>query len=291
MIELKKEYGIAEFLKLFTEDFCKEYLFNFRWSDGKPFCTACGSKKVRKAEITRNGYRCNICETRFNLYTSSLFGNTKIGLSVWFLLIYLFASNKKNISAVQNARNLGVTGTTSWKLMDKIRSTFHQDDIKLSGEVEIDEAFISKSKWRRVGDWSRYLQKPPVLGLFERGTGKVVMIALDDRKVKTIAPIIQAHVIKGSTIYTDAYKGYQKVENYTHAFVKHRDGEFVRGNVHTNNIEGCWSFFKRNIKNSHHSISNKHLQAYLNEGAFKWNNKHLTQMERFNLILKNCIYG
>lgn len=203
--------------------------------------------------------------------------------------MYQMSANKKNLSSVQAAKNLGISQKTAYYMLSAIRKCLHQETIKLSGTIEVDEAFISKADWHRWG--SRNIRKTPVLGLIERG-GKVIAISMENRRRETVIPIIEHYVEKGSTVYTDGFYAYKKLsENYTHESVNHSEGEFSRGDITTNRIENFWNFFKRNVKNPHHQISNKNLQYYLNEGVFKFNNRKATQIEKFNLILKNCIYG
>jgi transposase-like protein len=282
----KREYSVRDFITTFTEDYCLDYFKTIRYPEAV-YCPACGYEGIY---MTNRGYKCAAidCNKKFNVLTNTIFQNTKLPLHEWFFVIYCNSMNKKNISSVQTSKNTGMTQTSAWVMQSRLRSVMVQDNIKLSGIVEVDEAFISKGQWHRWG--SLYTRKTPVLGLVQRG-GLVVLRSMQDRRKETIIPIIQQHVEKNSTIYTDGYQGYRRLDEYLHDYVEHSYMEFVRGTVHTNTIENVWSFFKRNIRNAHHSISNKHLQSYLDEAAFKFNTRHLTQMERFDQILKRCIYG
>lgn len=290
--ELKKEYGIIEFLNLFTEDYCREYLLDIVYPNGEIACPHCGSLKVYHCGL-KSGFRTRCadkhCRRDFNIYEPTIFKNTKLPLRNWFLVIYQMSSNKKNTSSIQTSKDLNIRQATSWFLKTKIRYQLKQDDIMLKGIVEVDEAFVSKSKiFKYWGGLST--RKAPIIGLIERG-GKVVVKKIKDRRKQSLIDPILQHVEIGSTVYTDGWAGYKEIEKhgFNHDFVEHSTRQWVNGNVHTNSIEGFWAFMKRNIRGAHHSVSDKHLQSYIDEAVFKFNNRHLSQMERFDLILKKCV--
>lgn len=282
------EFSIQEFLIIFTDTFSEDYLLKIKCGGDNVFCPYCG---VSNSYVTDRGFKCSSakCGKKFTVRTNTIFEGSKIGIEVWFFIIYMIASNKKNISSRQLSRNFGITQKTAWGLMMKIRQCLTQENLVFSGVVEIDEAFISKADWHKWGFTN--VRKTPVIGIYERDSKRVFVHNMENRSKDEIVPIIEKHVEQGSTIYTDGYRAYRNLKNFTHDFVNHKEREFVRGNVHTNSIENFWGFFKRNVKNIHHSISNKHLQSYLNESVFKFNNRDKTQIELFNLIIKNCIFG
>jgi len=169
-------------------------------------------------------------------------------------------------------------------MQNKIQHLFLPEKITLSGIIEIDEAFVGKGKqWSRWGSIST--RKAPVIGLIERG-GRVVIKAIPDRTRNTILAIIEEYVEAGSTIYTDGWKGYNRLpKKYKHDFVVHSDRQYADGDVHTNNIENVWGYFKKSIRNAHHHISDKHVQLYLDEASWKFNNRHLSTKERFLMLV------
>lgn len=287
----KKNLSILDFINLFTEDYCKEYLLKTISSYGTVFCPFCGSENPYDC---KKRYRCSQKECRkdFRLKGFTIFKNCNLTLSQLFFIIYQNSLNRKNISSVQYSYNIGVSQKTAWSILNKIRYSYYQDEKKLSGIIEVDEAFVSKlPRGTHPTNWGGIsTRKAPIFGLIERG-GRVICLEIPNRKRDTIIEIIEKYVEKGSTIYTDGYAGYKILDKigYKHNFVEHSTREYVRGDVHTNSIEGFWSHFKKSIRNAHHSISNKHIQAYINEAVFKYNNRHLSQMEKFNLILKQCI--
>lgn len=293
--QLKEEYGIIEFLNLFTEDYCKDYLTDIVYPNGEIACPHCGNMKVYfLGQASNYRYRCadKLCRKDFTILKPTIFWNTKMPLRQWFFIIYQMSSNKKNISSIQTARDMSITQKSAWLIKTKVRYQLKQDDLILKGIVEIDEAFISKSKKNRyINNWGGIsTRKAPIIGLIERG-GLVVVKKIPNRNKSTLNNLVKTHVEKGSIIYTDAWHGYNGLNKlgYHHDFVNHSHREYVRDCIHTNSIEGFWSFLKRNIRSAHHSVSDLHLQSYIDEAVFKYNNRHLTQMERFNMILKRCI--
>jgi len=291
---MKKEYGIVEFLETFTDEYCKDYLMNFIFPDGNPCCIFCGNVKVYNLGASSNyRFRCAYrdCDKRFNYLSTTIFSNTKCSLRTWFFIIYQISSNKKNKSSIQAGKDLSISQKTAWRLKCIVRNVLKQDLLKLKGVVEIDEAFISKTKNKYQNNWGAFsTRKAPIIGMMERG-GKVFVQKIHNRSEKTLTNIITKHIEKGSTVYTDAWNGYKNLNKigYDHDYINHSAREYVRGKVHTNSIEGFWSFLKRNIRSAHHQVSDKHLQSYIDEAVFKFNNRHLTQMERFNIILEKCI--
>jgi len=288
---MSQQISILDFYNHFSdEQSCQDYLARMRW--GKhPICPHCKSSKI--PYITKIGYKCsnNKCYKKFTVTVGTIFESSNKPLQLWFYIIFNHAINKKNISSHQLSKNFGTTQTTAWKMSHKLRTTFWQDDsILLSGTIEVDEAFLSKggTKWTRWGGVST--RKAPILGLIERGTGRLIIKEIEDRKRTTILKLINKYVEKGSIIYTDGASLYKTLkENYTHEFVNHSEREYVRGNVHTNNIEGIWRMLKSNIRHAHHSVSSKHVQLYCNELCYRRNTKHLSATEIFDDILLRCI--
>lgn len=285
-----RQRGIVDFVKTFTEDHCTEYLKAMRYEYGV-YCPYCGfSEKIYNIENGKR-FKCGSkeCHKKFSVYINTIFQDKNCSLSDWFLLIYLNSINRKSTSSIQFGKNLNVHQKTAYWMQSKLRSTFLQDNIKLQGVVEIDEVWITR-QWKGIGRIPH--RKSPIIGMIERG-GRIVVLQIPNRKSETILPIIERHIVPGSTIYTDGFRNYRRLTEmgYNHDNVVHSDKEFVRGNIHSNSIEGFWSHMKRSIRNAHGSISQEHAQSYLNEAVFKYNNRHLDQMERFNLMLRGCIYG
>lgn len=206
-------------------------------------------------------------------------------------MIYDFSINKKSVSSSQHQKNLNITQRSTWGMGIKIRSVLKQDDtIRLSGIIEIDECFISKSRlfWKYGGFSGR---KEPILGIMERG-GKAIVLPIENRKPDTLTNIIRKYVVEGSTVYTDGWLGYKDLSKYyNHEWINHSEKEFVRDNATTNSIENVWRFLKTNIRGAHHSVSSQHVSKYIDEYVYKFNNRHLSPMQRFDEILLKCLYA
>jgi transposase-like protein len=196
---------------------------------------------------------------------------------LWLQAIYLMCASKKGISSNQLHRTLGVTLKTAWFMSHRIREAM-RDDSSMNfgsggGVVEIDETFIG----RESGSVKRaaYHHKMKVLTLVDRETGKAKSVVVDDLKVSTLLPIIRENVAKEATIYTDEAKQYTRIGRTFagHDFTTHKAGEYVRGDVHTNTVEGYFSIFKRGMKGVYQHCGKQHLHRYLAEYAFRYNNR------------------
>lgn len=290
-----KPISNIDFINTFTEEYSHQYLLSIKYPDGHVFCTNCGHNKVfvcksrskRKELSSIPSFKCSACSKKFSTISETLFEGSKIPLHKWMYLVYMNSNIKKNISSVQLSKNIGITQKSTWHAQSKIREIMFQDNLKLSGTIEVDEAFVSKgNKWTRWGGIST--RKEPILGLIQRG-GPVVLLTIPDRTKESIIPIIQKYCQEGSTIYTDGYYGYKNLIGFSHDFVQHNTREYVRGKVHTNNIENIWSQLKKSIRNAHHQISAKHIQQYLNEAAFRFNHRHLSQQQRFDMLINRAV--
>lgn len=294
IIKFKNINDIDKQLK--DEATCRAYYEQLRWN-GEVGCPHCGSAKVYQLKRSKhqNEYKCGDkdCYKKFNCLTGTIFENTKISLIVWFKAIHLSTTLSKGISSVNLAAMIGITQKSAWFLLHRIRVMLtDQAPVMLEGEVEIDETFhggketnkhLSKRRGKIGTDG-----KTPVLGLVQRD-GKLICRPVPTVTGKHILPIMRASVKHGSTIITDSHLPYRKLKDkYLHESVNHRAEEYVRGNIHTNQIEGAWGLFKRKINGIHHFVSPKHLHRYCNEFAFSYNNRKTEGYDKFNLALKNC---
>ncbi len=265
---------------------CKKFLAERRWGEDV-VCPFCG----RHHCYTRSdgNYRCPECGKNFSVLVGTIFENTKIALVKWFSAMYLVSSHKKGISSYQLSRDINVTQTTAWYMLQKIRTLYAQEDLEMTSDVKCDEAYIggresNKHESRKVeGTQGRSLKtKTPVFGMVERG-GKLVAQKVSDARGDTLSLIIRRYVRPGSRIYTDEYIGYKSLHNseYRHSFVRHNEGEYYFGDAHTNTIEGFWGHLKRMILGIYHFVSAKHLQRYVNEAVFRYNTRKQSEGERF----------
>jgi len=276
------------------EELCKKLLAQQRWN-GKPICPHC--KYDKKIYVTNRGYKCGNpeCHKKFTVLVGSVFEHLRIPLSKAYAALYLATAHKKGISSLQLSRDLGITQKNAWHLMHRIREILKdKNSTLLSGTVEGDESFFGgKNKNRhsnkkvKESQGRSHKDKTPVFGLLQRD-GKLKVQVVADTKAKTLKPIIKDLVEKGAIIVTDewgAYNGLSK--DFTHEVVKHNSGEYVKGNFHTNSIEGFWSLFKRGIFGIYHYASPKHLHRYTDEFSYRFNTRHISDQDRFSNSLKN----
>lgn len=197
------------------------------------------------------------------------------------------STSKNGVSAKEIQRQTGVTYKTAWRMQRQIRLLMHPDTDPLRGTVEIDDTYIGGKRHGKRGRGAE--GKTPVLGMVER-EGDVKANVVENLKMRTVEPLISENIEKKSEVYTDEFFSYQHIKNYDydHDVVKHRIKEYVRGNVHTNTIEGFWSQLKRSIHGTYHSVSPKHLQLYVDEFAYRYNHR-ASSVPVFELLLQRVV--
>lgn len=294
MVNTTEFNSIIELLQAFpNEQACIDHLERLRWNGNvvSPF-----DPSSTVYDCKGNRYKCRNTGKYFNVKTGTLFDNTKVALQKWFLGIWLVTSHKKGISSLQLGRDLNVTQKTAWFMLQRIRECFGIDDNtdQLQNEVEIDETYVGGKNKNRHEHKKHYNpqgrnsdSKSPVLGMIERG-GKLRAVQVENVKADTLTPEIIKAVKEAAMIYTDEWMGYKRLHRiYDHLAVKHNQGQYVNGRIHTNTIEGFWSLLKRGIVGIYHFTSRKHLQRYVDEFVFRYNSRNLTEQNRFNLLLMN----
>lgn len=286
---------------------CHDFMVARRWPDGVVRCPRCGSDSVYYVE-SRKGWECKTKHPKrtFTLKTGTIFEDSALGLDKWLPCVWLIANAKNGISSHEIARALGVTQKTAWFMLQRIRLAMQDDENgggKLGGDVEVDETFIggkarNMHKAKRMALIAAYpakrnylhgqkvmpkQNKVAVLGMLQRGedgTSKVRTMTVPSVRRHTLKDRIREHVEQGSNIYTDALKSYQNMNDYEHQFIDHAD-EYVRGNVHTNGLESYWSLLKRALHGTYISVEPFHLFRYLDEQAFRFNNRRFSDAQRF----------
>lgn len=280
-----KDMNIAELVRDFgSEDKCHAYLERLRWPDGVR-CPRCKSEKISRIAARRQ-FDCDSCRYQFSVRVGTIFHDSKLPLWQWFLAVYMMGESKKGISANQLKRMLKVSYKTAWYLCHRIRASMPQDGRQLGafGIVEVDETLIG-GKRRGVGSGSKE-GKIAVVGATERG-GRVRMKVIAKRNKRTLHRFIKENVHDfAREIHTDEWKAYKGIgdRDTKHRTINHKKHQWVHAKVHTNTVEGIWSLFKRSIVGSYHKISAKHLPVYLDEAAFRYNNRDNDFMFRDTIL-------
>lgn len=250
----------------------------------------CGSGGVAYLAKHRRWY-CNDCKKQFSAKVGTIFEDSPIGLDKWLPAIWLIASNRNGISSHELARALKVTQKTAWFMLHRIREAMADESfIKLQGPVEADEAYFGGRK-RRPNVGSQNLETSPtgpqagktaVFGIVQRREkGKIRAFVVPSTQGPTLQKKIRENVLKGAVLYTDASKAYNKLDReYIHHVINHAE-EYVRGHIHTNNIEAFWSLLKRNLRGTYVAPRPEHLQRYVEEQVFRFNERENTDGPRF----------
>jgi transposase-like protein len=271
-----------------SEDECHAYLEELRWPDGIR-CPRCESDKISRIKDRRQ-FDCDNCRYQFSVRVGTLFHDSKLPLWKWFLAVYLICEAKKGISAAQLGRTLHVAPKTSWYLCHRIRAAMKDEGADLlDGIVEIDETFVGgKPRGHRKGQQGYRGNKTMIIGAIERG-GKLRVQATDRPHAtqKSTEAFVAKYVADDAeAIYTDSAHTYHNLgdEDTAHESVDHSMYEWVRGQIHTNTVESAWSLFDRAVMGSYHKLSVKHLPAYLDEFAFRFNNRENPYLFRDTIL-------
>lgn len=278
---------LAEFDTFFPDETaCKQYLTERRWPDGVK-CPRCGNPAVYKLKTRPFHWLCKYCKNyRFSVISGTIFENTNYKLLVWFKVLYLMLTSKKGISALQIHRMIGSGSySTAFYMCHRLRAGMADPDFRqLMGIVEVDGTYIGgKAANKHGGKFKTPIGhgaagKAPVIGAIAR-KGNVVCQMIENTDTRTLDKFVRKVVNKEriDLVASDEHSGYRLLgtgpEPLPHEVIKHSAGEYVRGVVHTNTIEGFWSLLKRGVMGTYHSVSKKYLPLYLNEFQFRFNNR------------------
>lgn len=285
---------------------CYDFLENQIWLDGEPACPHCGSthvyvRKNRSKNPAKKGvreYKCaeKGCNRNFTSTVGTIFEGSKLPLQTWFAAIWLCTTTSKGISSVNLAEQLGITQKTAWFVLSRIREMLKDVSPQmLDGEVEVDETYIGgkevykhKDKKRPKGITGAY-GKMPIVGMLQRKDNlRLKVLGKEEAKGEFIKPLVIDSVKPTATIYTDGFGAYTGLsKNFKeHGIVAHDKGEYVKGAIHTNNIEGFWAIFKRGLVGVYHFMSHKHLQRYCDEYTYRFVNRDLSGKEKFSRAIQ-----
>jgi transposase-like protein len=304
---------------------CREFMMQLRWPDGAVKCPRCGADKLTYLEKQRV-WKCYVKHERptFSLKTGTIFEDSPIPLEKWLCAAWLLINCKNGISSYEIHRALGVTQKSAWFMLHRIRLAMQEGGFeKLGGSdgnpVEVDEAFVGghpKNKHlskRDPGHGKKYLldeygdraglnpdyvphvcgratKKTPVFGMLDREARQVRAHVIPEVKREVLMEAILGNIEKGSTIYSDGLADYKPLRNmeFVHETVNHVN-EYVRGQVHTQGIENFWSLLKRTLRGTYVAVEPFHLDRYVGEQVFRFNNRLVSDAERFTNVMKQIV--
>jgi len=262
-----------------------------KWPKGEPICPRCGSKRNSFLK-TRLMWKCLECKKQYSVKVGTIFEDSAIGLDKWLCAMWMLANCKNGVSSYEVGRALEVTQKTAWFMLHRIRYAQHHGTIdKMTGTVEADETFIGgAARFMHADKRAEKIHgrgpvgKAIVFGLLERETSTVRASVVGTRRKHHLHKQIRENVAPGAELNTDALPSYDDLNEYTHKVVDHAE-KYVDGTVHTNRLENFWSLLKRTIKGTYVSVEPFHLFRYLDEQSFRYNERELTDAERFQKVL------
>jgi transposase-like protein len=286
---------LLEAVRYFSDlDVATQHVAATRWPDG-PVCPKCGVLDKNHYYLkSRRLWKCRVCKKQFSVKVGTIFEDSPIPLTKWLPATWIIANAKNGVSSCEIHRSIGVTQKTAWFMLHRIRLAMQRGSIeKLEGEVEVDETYIG-GKARNMHKDKREQKihgrgtsgKVAVMGLLERH-GEVRTKVVPDTKSRTLQVEVRENVASGSEVHTDALASYQGLDpEYIHNVVDHAE-RYVDGHIHTNGMENFWSLLKRGIKGTYVSVEPYHLFRYLDEQAFRFNEREGEDADRFAETLES----
>lgn len=278
------------------------FVASLQWPDGVecPRCDA-GSDACYRLS-TRPLWKCRACKKQFSVKVGSIFEDSPIGLDKWLPALWMLVNCKNGVSSYEIARDLGITQKSAWFMLHRLRlAVQHKTFEKVCGHVEIDETYIGgkarnmhKDKRARVIKGTGGMGKVAVMGLLERNSPEkhstVRVSVVPNVRKRGLHARVREHVKPGSAVYTDALKSYDGLgSTYVHQVINHAEA-YVDGQIHTNGCENFWSLLKRALKGTYVSVEPFHLFRYLDEQAYRFNNRKMTDAKRF-LDAAKAVFG
>lgn len=308
-------------LRFPNEKSCHQYLASRRWADGVMVCPHDGCEGS-SAYVFKDGirYKCKCCKRIYTAKTGTMMEASKIATIKWFMAIYL-TLHKKGISSIQLSKDISVTQKTAWFILQRLRAVFGNEiDVPLEGTIASDETFVGGKNKNRHKDKKvahsqgrSFIDKTPVLGLLQTEVrhyverehkvipgrtvkekiidknARLMCWTIKDTKTATIQPLIRANVVAGSIVVSDewfAYKGLN--DTYQHEVVDHGRKQYMNDSGFTSNAMECgWKHLKLTIQATHHWVSRKHQDRYVQEFTFRYNYRHLTAQKQIEQAISN----
>lgn len=266
----------------------------FVWPDGEAKCHHCGAKNANFLP-TYLRYRCRTCRKDFTVKQGTIFEESPLPLSKWLTTMWMITNCKNGISSFEIARALKLTQKTTWFMSHRIREAMKAGSFeKMTGTCETDETYIgglegNKHKNKKLNAGRGAVGKAIVQGVIERGQGqrksRVSAKVVKSTDAKTLQGNIKELVEPGSAVYTDAHKSYTGLnQDFVHDFIDHAVS-YAEGAVHTNSTENFWSLLKRGLRGTYVAVSPMHLERFVDEQAYRYNERGSSDLERFLKVL------
>lgn len=288
--------------KFNTKEKCVKYMEKLRWNKN-PVCPYC--QKNNSIPVKNERHHCKSCSATFSVLVGTIFEDARLPLPKFFMLIGLMLNARKGISSMQLHRDVGITVRTSWYAAMRVRCAMIETIKDLKGVIEADESYIGgKPRHKhKIADSTAYLsnideEKPKrgrgadkvkVAGFVERD-GRVVTKILNRLTAQNLLLMLKKYVkMDGAKFMTDEFRSYNAFDEYvTRHVIKHKDKQYVKGDIHTNTIEGYWSLVKNGLRGQYHVLSRKYLPFYLAEFSYKYNRRNLQKIQ-FESFMKDAL--
>ena len=267
---------LAELFDRFPSDVAaEEWFIAQRWPDGAR-CPHCGCDRVQDgANHPSQRFRCRSCGKRFSARTDTVMANSNIGYRNWTVAVYAVLTNLKGVSSMKLHRDLGITQSSAWFLLHRIREAWSNGTREpFEGPVEADEMYVggkaknmSTARHRNAITGRGGVDKVPVAGVKDRATNKVAARPVADTSAASLVPFVASHAQPGAEVFTDEHRSYKPLASlgYCHAAVAHSARQWTDGTASTNGIESLWSMFRRGYAGTYHHMSRAHVGRYVNE--------------------------
>jgi transposase-like protein len=296
-MEVKTPSTLREAITFFADaQNCLDYVVSKRWPGGI-VCPTCGSAKVSfQAKTKRWQCASHHAKRQFSVKTGTILEESPIGLDKWLPVIWLVTNCKNGVSSWEIHRAMGVTQKTAWFMLQRARLALQgKNGGKLSGEIEADESFVGgKARFMHAHKRAEKIHgrgpegKAIVAAVLERG-GEIRAKVVKTRRKKELHTLVTDNVEAGSTVYTDELLSYDALNaEFTHQVINHAES-YVNGSIHTNGCENFWSLLKRGVHGTYVSIEPFHLFRYVDEQAFRYNQRGLNDAERFDLAVSQIV--
>jgi len=280
------------------EQTCIDAVAALRWADGKPVCPKCNTAEGERRHYwldTQKRWKCYACRKQFSVKVGSIFEDSALSLDKWLVALWMLVNCKNGVSSYELARATGMGQKAAWFVLQRLRHTLNETHkSKLEGTIQIDECYIGghpknmhqKKRLERKIASNAYAEKTSVMGFVETNTRQVRAHVIPNAKRETLQRAILERVGFGSTIHTDSWSGYDRMDaRYVHEQVNHAN-EYVRGNVSTQAVENFWSCLKRTLTGTYIAVEAFHMDKYLAEQCFRFNNRlNMNDGDRFTKAL------